>query len=424
MLGALGAVSFSGCSPKESVSEVSSGGKVPVVPVVKARKETLVRDLTFDAEFRPFQDIDLHAHVAGFVQQMNVDVGDKVKLGQLIAAIEVPELKEELERAVAVRKRAGEDVRRAEEEARRTELDVGKADAGIKRAEAAHAETRMTYDRLAAVSKSQPGLVAQQEIDVAQARERTTSAQVEEARAAQASARAAVAAAKAGIVAMQDAVLVAEADVHKLQAKQVFTRLIAPFEGTVTKRFADVGDLVRGGLSPSAPAVPLVRLVSVDKLRLAFPVSASYVARVKMGQLVEIRVSALNRTLTGKVSRIAGEVDSATRSMEAQVDVPNADGSLIPGMFASVALQLDRRENVLAIPLSAVTRGAKPSVLVVGLANSTVEEREIKLGLETASKVEVLSGLKPGDQIFVGSRTQVKPGQKVQAKVVEILTAE
>ena len=100
-----------------------------------------------------------------------------------------------LERAVAVRKRAGEDVRRAEEEARRTELDVGKADAGIKRAEAAHAETRMTYDRLAAVSKSQPGLVAQQEIDVAQARERTTSAQVEEARAAQASARAAVAAA-------------------------------------------------------------------------------------------------------------------------------------------------------------------------------------------------------------------------------------
>ena len=68
MLGALGAVSFSGCSPKESVSEVSSGGKVPVVPVVKARKETLVRDLTFDAEFRPFQDIDLHAHVAGFVQ--------------------------------------------------------------------------------------------------------------------------------------------------------------------------------------------------------------------------------------------------------------------------------------------------------------------------------------------------------------------
>ena len=90
------------------MSEVSSGGKVPVVPVVKARKETLVRDLTFDAEFRPFQDIDLHAHVAGFVQQMNVDVGDKVKLGQLIAAIEVPELKEELEdlaqeRAEAVR---------------------------------------------------------------------------------------------------------------------------------------------------------------------------------------------------------------------------------------------------------------------------------------------------------------------------------
>ena len=402
----------------------SGAGRVPVVAVTKVVRTSLSRELKFDAEFRPFQDIDLHAHVAGFVQQMNVDVGSKVKTGQIVAVIEIPEFKEEIERAQAVRARAAGDVNRAEEEARRAELEVGKSDAGLKRAEAAHAETLITYERLAAVNKTQPGLVAQQELDVSQARERTTAAQVDEAKAGQAVARAAVVVAKTGIPAAKDTVAVADADVHRLQAKLAYTKITAPFDGMITKRFADVGDLIRGGLSPSAPAVPIARLVSVDKLRLVFPVSASYVARVKAGQSVEFIVTQMERKFTGVVARIAGEVDMATRSMEVQVDVPNPDGALIPGMFASVALQLDRRENVLAIPLGAVMRGAKPSVLIVGLVNSTVEEREIKLGLETASKVEVLAGLKAGDQVFVGSRSQVKPGQKVQAKVVEILTAE
>lgn len=118
--------------------------RVPVVAVTKAARTSLSRELKFDAEFRPFQDIDLHAHVAGFVQQMNVDVGSKVKAGQVVAVIEIPEFKEELERAQAVRTRAAGDVNRAEEDARRAELEVGKSDAGLKRAEAAHAETRMT----------------------------------------------------------------------------------------------------------------------------------------------------------------------------------------------------------------------------------------------------------------------------------------
>lgn len=410
--------------PPAAREAVASGaGRVPVVAITKVIRTSLSRELKFDAEFRPFQDIELHAHVAGFVQQMNVDVGARVKAGQIVAVIEIPEFKEEIERAQAVRTRAAGDVNRAEEEARRAELEVGKSDAGLRRAEAAHAETRMTYERLAAVNKTQPGLVAQQELDVAQARERTTAAQVDEAKSAQAAARASVVVAKIGIPAAKDTVAVADADVHRLQARLAFTKITAPFDGTITKRFADVGDLVRGGITPSAPAVPIARLVSVDKLRLVFPVSASYVARVKTGQLVDINVTQLGRKLTGVVARIAGEVDVATRSMEVQVDVPNADGALIPGMFASVALQLDRREDVLAIPLGAVTRGAKPSVLIVNAASS-LEEREIKLGLETAAKVEVLSGLKAGDQIFVGSRSQVKPGQKVQAKVVETLTAE
>lgn len=398
-------------------------GRGPVVAVTKVVRTDLARELRFDAEFRPFQDIDLHAHVAGFVQQMGVDVGTKVKAGQVVAVIEIPEFKEELERAQAVRTRAAGDVNRAEEDVRRAELEVGKTDAGIKRAEAAHAEARMTYERMAAVNKAQAGLVAQQELDVAQARERTAAAQVEEAKAAQATARAAVAVAKTGVPAAKDAVAVADADVHRLQAKLAYTKIIAPFDGMITKRFADVGDLVRGGLSPSAPAVPIARLVTVDKLRLVFPVSASYVARVKAGQPVAITVPELGRKLSGSVARVAGEVDAATRSMEVQVDVSNPDGALIPGMFASVALTLDRRDKVLAVPIAAVARGTQPSLLIVK-PDKTIEQRPVKLGIETAAKVEITSGLKEGELVFVGSRSQAKPGQRVEPKVVETLTAE
>lgn len=410
--------------PPAVLRAVASGaGPVPVVAVTKAVRSDIVRVITFDAEFRPFQDIDLHAHVAGFVQQMNVDVGTKVKSGQIVAVIEIPEFKEELERAQAVRTRAAGDINRAEEDVRRAELEVGKTDAGLKRAEAAHAETRMTYDRLAAVSKTQPGLVAQQELDVSQARERTASAQVEEAKASQSAARAGVAVAKTAIPAAKDTVAVADADIHRMQAKLAYTKIIAPFDGMITKRFADVGDLIRGGLSPSAPAVPIARLVTVDKLRLVFPVSSSYVARVKAGQAVEYTVPELGRKFTNTVARVAGEVDMATRSMEVQVDVLNADGTLIPGMFASVALTLDRRDKVIVVPIAAIARGSQPNIFVVS-ADKSIEQRKVKLGLETAAKVEILSGLKEGELVFVGSRSQVKPGQKVEPKVVETLTAE
>ncbi len=410
--------------PPAALKAVASGTERPlVVAVTKAVRINLSRELKFDAEFRPFQDIDLHAHVAGFVQRMNVDVGTKVKTGQIVAVIEIPEFKEELEHAQAVRTRAAGDVTRAEEDARRAELEVGKSDAGIKRAEAAHAEAHMTFERMAAVNKAQAGLVAQQELDVAQARERTTAAQVEEAKAVQAAARAAVAVTRTGIPAAKDAVAVADADIHRLQAKFAYTKITAPFDGMITKRFADVGDLVRGGLSPSAPAVPIARLVTVDRLRLVFPVSASYVARVKAGQSVEFTVPELGRKFTGTVARVAGEVDMATRSMEVQVDVLNPDGTLIPGMFASVVLTLDQRDQVLAVPIAAVARAGKPNLFVV-LKDGTLEQREVKLGLETAAKVEIVSGLKDGELVFAGSRSQVKPGQKVEPKVVEILSAE
>jgi len=411
-----------GTACKKAVGgETAKGSAAAPAPVAVAKvtRADIAREVVFDAEFRPFQDIDLHARVAGFVQTMNVDVGDRVKAGQLLATLEVPELKEDLERAAAAVKRAQQDVVKAQEDAQRAEEDIRRAEAEIKRAQAAHAEVKLTLGRIAAVSKEQPGLVAQQEIDTAQARERTADAQVAAAQAAHSGSRAAASAARAAIASVKEQVHVAEADLHKLEAKAGFTKIVAPFDGFISKRYADAGDMLRGGLSPSAPAVPLVRLVHQDKLRLVFPVSASFVAKVKPGDEVELRVASLGKTMTGKVSRITREVEANTRTMETQVDVVNADGSLYPGMYAAVAMKLDRKQGVLAVPLTALARGKKVTVFLIK-PDHTIEEREVKLGLEAPDKAEVVAGLVEGDSVLVGSRSQVKPGQRVEPKLVKM----
>ncbi len=422
LLGLVAAVvlAATGTACKKAVgTEDSKGAAAPApVAVAKVTRADLAREVVFDAEFRPFQDIDLHAKVAGFVQTMNVDVGDRVKAGQLLASIEVPELKEDLERAAAGVKRAQQDVIKAQEDAQRAEEDIRRAEAEIKRAQAAHAEVKLTLGRIAAVSKAQPGLVAQQDIDTAQAKERTADAQVAAAQAAQNGSRAAASAARAAIASVKEQVHVTEADLHKLQAKAGFTKIVAPFDGFISKRYADAGDMLRGGLSPSAPAVPLVRLVHVDKLRLVFPVSASFVAKVKVGDEVEVRVPSLSRTLPGKVARITREVEANTRTMETQVDLVNVDGSLYPGMYGSVAMKLDRKQQVLVVPITALARGKQVTVFLIK-SDNVIEERAVKLGLEAPDSVEVVAGLAEGDSVLVGSRSQVKPGQKVEPKVVK-----
>lgn len=408
---------------KATGNEASKGNAAAAAPapvaVAKVTRADIAREVVFDAEFRPFQDIDLHAKVAGFVQAMNVDVGDRVKAGQLLASIEVPELKEDIERAAAAVKRAQSDVVKAQEDALRADEDIRRAEAEIKRAQAAHAEVKQTLGRIAGVAKERPGLVAQQDIDTAQSKERTADAQVAAAQAAHSGSRAAASAARAAIGSVKEQVNVAEADLRKLQAKAAFTKIVAPFEGIISKRYADAGDMVRGGLSPSAPAVPLVRLVHQDKLRLVFPVSASFLAKVKAGDEVEVRVASLSKTFPAKVARLTREVEANTRTMETQVDVLNADGSLYPGMYAAVAMKLDRKQNALAVPLTALARGKKVTVFLIKPDN-TIEEREVKLGIEAPDKAEVLAGLTEGDAVLVGSRSQVKPGQKVEPKLVKL----
>ncbi len=331
------------------------------VDVAKVTRQDLYNEVDIPAEFRPYVEVELHAKVSGFLQEIPVDFGDHVKAGQLIARLEVPELKDELDNAIAAEQKA----------------------------EADYTNAHLVFSRLAAVNQQHPNLVAQQDLDTADAKDRTT--------------KAAIAAAKA--------------EVEKYQTLMAYTRITAPFDGVITRRYADPGALIQTGTSSDTQTLPLVRVSDNFRLRLDFPVSVAYVKDVRLGDSVEVRVDSLGgKSFSGKISRFTQRVDDATRTMMTEIEVPNPNLELVPGMYATVALKVERRPRVLSVPSEAVTGGRKSTVLVVNSKNE-IEERTVKLGLETPTRYEVVTGLTEGDRVFVGRRSEVQPGQLVEAEL-------
>ena len=246
--------------------------------------------------------------------------------------------------------------------------------------------------------------MAQQEIDEALARDRVGEAQV--------------AGAKAGLVAAEEQVRVSRANVNKVRTLQSYSRITAPFPGVISKRYADKGAMIQAGTASQSQAMPVVELSQDDRLRLVLPVPESIVPGVRIGAPVEVRVPTVGRSFQGKVSRFTGKVESATRTMETEVDVPNRGFVLKPGMYAYATLSLDRRDTALTVPLQAVaSKESKATVLVVKQPG-ILEECAVVLGMETPTKVEIISGLKENELVVIGSRSQLKAGQTVDPKLV------
>ena len=260
----LAAILLSSCSRDEPVQAGSpASSEVPTVAVAKAQTANLSHDLVLTAEFKPYQEVDVMAKIAGYIKQINVDVGDRVKENDLLAILEIPEQKDDLHRATASVDRANADVTHAQDE--------------LARAQSAHQIAHLSYERLAGVAEKRPGLVAQQEIDEAQSRDLGTEAQVSAARSALASAK--------------EQVQVNSADVQKIETLIDYTRVTAPFTGVITKRYADKGSMIQAGTASQTQAMPVVRISQNGLLRLILPVPESAVPTVHIGQQVEVRVS-------------------------------------------------------------------------------------------------------------------------------------
>jgi RND family efflux transporter MFP subunit len=364
---------------------------VPQAAVVRVQRKSLSSTLEIASEFLPYQEIDVYAKVSGYIQKLYVDWGTHVKEGQILAVLEIPELQQQLLQDEASARRADQEVSRAREEQ--------------SRAESAYSVAHVTYKRLADVQKSRPELVAQQEIDVAQGKDLEASA--------------GVSSSKDALAAAEQALLAAKAALDKDKALFAYARMTAPFEGVVTQIYAYTGALLPAGTSATKGDSALCHLSQNNLLRLVIPVPERAVPDISDGQTLEVNVSALHKTFTGKIVRFSDQIDPATRTMHTEVTVPNANYVLVPGMYASVKIPLHTVTNVLTIPMQAVeSTGTGQGIVLVVNSSNRLERREVKLGLQSASDTEVLSGLSENETVIFGEQNQFKEGQQVSPKLV------
>jgi RND family efflux transporter MFP subunit len=377
-----------GCGHSGGSSPFVSADAPPRAAIVQVRRAPLSNTLSIAGEFLPYQEVELHAKVAGYIRNINVDIGDRVRKGQVLAVLEIPELVAQLEAASAGVRHSQDEITHAQNE--------------VSRAEAEYAALHAAATRLRQASEARPGLIAEQELDDATAKDRSTEAQVESA--------------KSALSASRQQLEVSQADRQHYAALSEYSRITAPFDGVVTWRYADTGSLIQAGTS-NASSMPVVKLSQVNVLRLRIPVPESLAASVHDGEPADIRVKATDERFSGKVIRSTDSLDRSTRSMQVEVDVPNHDYKLTPGMYADVSLRVQNDPNALTLPLQAINRGeGKTTVLLVNTQNH-VEEREIHTGIEGSDRIQILSGLNEGDRVIVGNLGEFRAGQHVDPKM-------
>ncbi len=381
---------LSSCSGNK---RVHADGPRVTVGVTKVVKKSLGRQLTLSSELVPFQEIDVYAKESGYIKDLKVDYGAHVKAGQVMAILEIPELEAQLQEDQAEIKNAGNQVTRAQHE--------------LSRYQAQYKALHLEYTRLNDVFQSQPGIVAQQEVDDAQGKDMAAASQVD--------------AGQAALDAAQSQLVASKAKLSRDQSLYDYSKITAPFSGVVTERYANLGTLMQAGTGSSTQAMPLVRLSEDELFRLVIPVPESYVRYIKVGDPVNVRVPSLNRTFPGKVARFSVDVREDTRTMHTEVDVRNPDHSLVPGLYADADLTLEHRDDVPSVPLQAVNHEASKITVFVVDSNGVLEDRPVTLGLQTATDAEVVSGLHEGEQVVVSDRSGLKAGEQVVPQPVQIM---
>lgn len=371
----------------DAPSRSGHGKNVPRAAIALVKRGPIANTLSIAGEFVPYQEVELHAKVAGYIRRINVDIGDRVRAGQVLAVLEVPELAAQVEGADAGVRHSQDEIVRAQNE--------------VARDEAAHAALHAAALRLKQAASARPGLIAEQELDDAEAKDRAAEAQVE--------------AAKSALSAARQQLDVSRATHSQVSAMSDYSRIVAPFDGVITWRYADTGALVQAGTSTNS-AQPVVKIAQINILRLRIPVPESLAASVHNGESADISVQATGEHFTGKVTRSTDALDRSTRTEQVEIDVPNKDSHLAPGMYADVVLQVQKHNDALLIPIQAVTgTDTKKSVLIVGNDNR-VAERGVQTGLEDPNSVEIISGLKNGDRVIVANPGSYQAGEIVDPR--------
>ncbi len=331
------------------------------VAAIRVARADLTRSATLTAEMRPWQEVDVHAKVTGYLKTITVDIGDRVRQGQVLAVLDVPELLEDQNKA-----------------------------------QADYVISKLDYDRLIAVQKRNKALLAQEEIDKSLAIFDQAKATLQRVK-----------------------VLLDYCNITAPFAGVITWRFVDP--GALIQAGTASNARASGqqpGMEAGSRSVPIVHLAELAVLRLDFPAPEAIVPLIKTGMPVEVVVQATGETVHGSVARIAERVDLTTRTMTVEVDLKNDDLHLKPGMYANATIALETKQSAVSAPVQAVSLGDKPSVLLIN-ADGTAQLRPVTIGIQTPDRVEITSGVAEGDVLVYGSRGEIAAGMKVAPKFID-----
>jgi RND family efflux transporter MFP subunit len=365
---------------RELLADAAASDAPPMVQVAMVARAAPGSALTLPGTVQPLHESAVYARVGGYVRRWNADIGQLVRQGQLLAEIDAPELEQNVQQA------------RSQVQMNQAALQLAKADLA-----------RWT-------SLERDSAVTSQELD--------------QKRAAYASAEANTAA--------------AEANFRRLAETRGFTRIVAPFTGVVTARNVDVGSLISASGATSAPVAggsvagaassgSLYRISQTDTVRAYITVPATYATSIRPGLEAQVDVQGLaGRHFAGRVVRTSASLDASTRTLLAEVDIPNRDFAILPGMYAQVSLHFPQVSPPIMVPASAlVIRSAGPQVMVVEGANGardgagTVRLRAVQVGRDYGASVEVLDGLTDGATVVTNPSADIGDGTKVRTVVAK-----
>ncbi len=417
---------MAGCQPSPDTSSTTAPAKELAMKVtpIKAERKTLTRRTEQPGEIEAFETAPLFAKVTGYVKKVHVDIGDHVtgpkwgadgKLieeGQVLAEIDVPELAEDVKQRQAVVQQSRAAVKVAEAANTSAEANVGEAQAMVDRAEAMFRRWETEYARVRMLAES--NAVAQKVADETEQQFKAADASRRETAARIKSAMAKLAESEAGIEKAKADLLVAQADSDKAQALLSYSQIRAPFDGIVSSRQIDTGHLVtsNAGVSKS-----LFTVVAADTVRLFADVPEADAGSVQTQREAKVKVSAIGgAALEGQIARTSWVLHAGTRTLRVQIDLPNADGRLRPGMSAQVDLLIAQRSDVLAVPKSAVLTQDGQTFVMKVTAEGVLKKSPVKTGLRTGIEVEITEGLTADEPLIGANLPAYRDGQKVDVQ--------
>jgi RND family efflux transporter MFP subunit len=411
-----------GCERSTEMKAGHSAQPVVRVEVVRPERYTVQRTVSEPGQLEAYETTPVHAKIAGYVQNVSVDIGSEIKKGQVLAELWVPEVAADLqekrsavEQALAKKVQAEAAVKVAQAAVTSAEARVVEVQAGVRRTDADLTRWQLEDRRVQQLfnERAQTGTLLDEthnKLHSAEAASDEVRAKVRSAEAALSEARSELDKARSDVVAAAASIEVARSQARQAEAMLGYARIEAPFDGIITRRNVDTGHLTK----PGADAAPLFVAARTDVVTITVDIPETYSTEVNPGDRALIKLQAMKgRTVEGKVTRTAWALDPKTRTVRTEIDIPNPGGKLRPGLYAYATIIVEEHKDVLTIPTTAVVQDQEKSFCVT-VVDGKATRKLIETGLSDGTRTEVTSRLNGSEEVVKASAGSIVEGQAVE----------